>query len=142
MKLSRLAFVLSLLLLNSCSKKTVDGIDFTIKDLEGKTVSLSQYRGKTVLLNIWATWCAPCKREIPDLKQIYADQKDHDVVVLGVLLASESAEKSKPFVQQLGIDYPVWYGDDTFEQMFNINAFPTTIIIDKNGKAVKSGVGA
>lgn len=129
----------------ACGNKqtTVDGVvNFTITDLDGKTVEFSQYRGKTVLLNIWATWCGPCLKEIPDLKEIHRDYKDKGVVVLGVLLDSESPEAAKPIViDQLKIDYPTWYGNDDFAKQFGIQAFPTTVIIDKNGKVVSQNLG-
>jgi cytochrome c-type biogenesis protein len=129
----------------ACGNKQapMDGaVNFTITDLDGKTVEFSQYRGKTVLLNIWATWCGPCLKEIPDLKEIHRDYKDKGVVVLGVLLDSESPEAAKPIViDQLKIDYPTWYGNDDFAKQFGIQAFPTTVIIDKNGKVVSQNLG-
>lgn len=131
--------------LSACGKKELapdGGIDFTVTDLNGKAVTFSEYRGKTVLLNIWATWCGPCLKEIPDLKEIHRDYKDKGVVVLGVLLESESPEAAKPIVMdQLKIDYPTWYGNDEFAKQFRIQAFPTTVIIDKNGKIVSHNVG-
>ncbi|MBX7153212.1 TlpA family protein disulfide reductase, partial [bacterium] len=117
------------LIFSGCGKKESiqpvndGGINFTIQDLDGKTVSLSEYRGKTVLLNIWATWCGPCIKEIPELKEIHAELKNNGVVVLGVLLDSESPEKAKPIVyDELKIDYPTWYGDDAFARQFQIAA--------------------
>jgi thiol-disulfide isomerase/thioredoxin len=134
-----------LLMFGGCAKKQAvadGGIDFNVMDLDGKAVKFSDYRGKTVLLNIWATWCGPCIKEIPDLKEIYAQFKDKNVVVLGVLLDSESPAAAKPIVlEQLRIDYPTWYGDDAFAKQFGIQAFPTTVIIDKNGKIVSQNVG-
>ncbi|HMW32903.1 MAG TPA: TlpA disulfide reductase family protein [bacterium] len=142
MRWSLAIFVLAGLMSSGCNKPGSGGaVDFTIKDLDGNTVSLSQYRGKTVLLNIWATWCGPCKKEIPDLIALHNEMKDKDVVVLGVLLESESAEASKPTVKEFNINYPVWYGDDAFAQQFQVQAFPTTVIIDKNGKSVKTMIG-
>ena len=119
------------------------GINFSIKDLDGRSVSFTEFRGKTVMLNIWATWCKPCLHEIPDLKALHEELKSKDVVVLGVLLESGSAEEARPMVvDQLKINYPVWYGDDAFARLFKVEAFPTTVIIDKNGKALKMMLGA
>lgn len=119
------------------------GINFTVVDLNGREVSLAQFRGKTVLLNIWATWCKPCIREIPDLKAVHEDLKDQGVVVLGVLLESGSPEEARPLVeQQLQINYPVWYGDDAFARLFKVEAFPTTVIIDRTGKVSQVMLGA
>lgn len=143
--ISQIVFVVCLLVLSGCAKKdgaTDGGIDFTVTDLDGRTVQLSEFRGKTVLLNIWATWCGPCIKEIPDLKEIYEQLKDKDVVVLSVLLDSESPEAAKPIVRdQLKINYPTWYGNDAFAKQFQIQAFPTTVIIDKNGKIISRNVG-
>ncbi len=138
------AIVLFFFVFFACGNKqaTTDGIvNFTATDLDGKTMEFLQYRGKTVVLNVWATWCGPCLKEIPDLKEIHREFKDKGVVVLGVLLESESPEAAKPIVEQLTIDYPTWYGNDEFAKQFGIQAFPTTIIIDKNGKIVSQNVG-
>lgn len=137
------AIVLFFFVFFACgNKQTTDGVvNFTVTDLDGKTMEFSQYRGKTVVLNVWATWCGPCLKEIPDLKEIHREFKDKGVVVLGVLLESESPEAAKPIVEQLTIDYPTWYGNDEFAKQFSIQAFPTTIIIDKNGKIVSQNVG-
>lgn len=130
---------------SGCSKQNAsvtEGVDFTIKDLDGNQVQLSQFRGKTVLLNIWATWCGPCLKEIPDLMEIHEQYHDQGVVVLGVLLESDSPEAAKPIVrEQLKITYPTWYGDDAFAKLFQVRAFPTTVIVDKNGKLVSRNVG-
>ncbi|MBL7994249.1 TlpA family protein disulfide reductase [bacterium] len=142
---SAIVIMLMMVSIFSCGKKEAGlggAVDFSITDLEGNSVKLSEYRGKTVLVNVWATWCAPCIKEIPDLKEIHAEYKDSNVVVLGVLLESQSPEAAKPMVvDQLQINYPTWYGDDAFAKQFQIQAFPTTIIIDKNGKVVSRNVG-
>ncbi len=133
----------AVLLLSGCSKKqTMDGeVDFTIKDLNGKSVQLSQFRGKTVLLNIWATWCGPCKKEIPDLVQLHNETKDKNIVILGVLLESESAEAAKPIVESFAVNYPTWYGDQNFAELFKVEAFPTTVIFDPSGRVKRSMIG-
>lgn len=140
-------FLLSLFVL-ACGSKTTPsehsmssgavndgGINFTIKDLDGNDVQLASYRGKTVLLNIWATWCGPCKKEIPDLNTIHRDYSDKDVVVIGVLLESGTMEDAKKAVMEdFKIDYPTWYGDMQFARQFEVIGFPLTVIIDKEGK--------
>jgi thiol-disulfide isomerase/thioredoxin len=138
-----IAGILTVSALAACGKKeTPPGtVDFTVQDLNGNRVSLSEYHGKTVLLNIWATWCKPCIHEIPDLKAIYEEHKGNDLVVLGVLLESGSPDKAKPAVEALKINYPVWYGDDAFARQFEVQAFPTTVIIDKEGRIVRTMIG-
>lgn len=126
-----------LVLMAACGQKIKDdGIDFTIVDLEGQSQTFSQFRGKTVLLNVWATWCAPCIKEIPDLQDLHSNLQEQRVVILGVLLDSKSPEAAKPMVEKLAISYPTWYGDDDFARQFQIAVFPTTFIIDSTGKVV------
>ncbi len=111
------------------------GINFTARNFDGEEVQLADYRGKTVLLNIWATWCGPCKKEIPDLNIISRDYQDKDVVVIGVLLESGPLEQAKKVVaEEFTIDYPTWIGDDAFARQFDVIGFPLTVIIDKAGK--------
>ena len=118
------------------------GIDFAIQDMEGNPVQLSQYRGKTVLLNIWATWCGPCKREIPDLNTVHAEFASKNVVVLGVLLESGPREDAKAAMEKnFVIQYPQWYGNEALGRQFEVIAFPTTIVIDKSGKIVDRMIG-
>jgi len=117
--------------LAGCKKNTAG-----LQDLDGQSVALSDYHGKTVLMNIWATWCGPCLKEIPDLKALQ-DEKSDSLVILGVLLDSGSPEAARPIVlDELKINYPVWYGDDAFGQKFQISVFPTTLILDKEGKII------
>jgi cytochrome c biogenesis protein CcmG/thiol:disulfide interchange protein DsbE len=80
--------------------------DFTLDTLDGRRVSLSDYEGSIVLVNLWATWCEPCRTEVPDIEAAYRAHQDEGFVVLGVDL-QEPAETVKPFVNQFGITYPV-----------------------------------
>src|SRR5687767_3343855 len=84
-------------------------LDFTVKDIAGKDVRLSQYQGQVVLLNFWATWCVPCKREIPALTALYRDYKKRGFVVLGVSVDSE-IRAIKPFAREMKMNYPVLIG--------------------------------
>lgn len=121
---------------------TDGGIDFAVQDLNGGPVQLSQYRGKVVLLNIWATWCGPCKKEIPDLNEIHAEYGSQDVVVLGVLLESGTREEVKAALDKdFTLHYPQWLGDEKLSRQFEISGFPTTIIIDKEGKIRERLIG-
>jgi len=116
-------------------------IDFTLKDQYGNTHTLSDYKGKTVFLNFWATWCPPCRAEMPDIQKIYEFYKkdeDDSLVILGVAGPSQGQEKSKQgvidFLEENGYTYPVLM-DMTGEQFMNygVYALPTTYMIDKDG---------
>lgn len=118
--------------------KTIPAIDFTLKDQYGNTHTLSDYKGKTVFLNFWATWCSPCKAEMPDIQKLYEEFQQEDVVILGVAAPGLGREKSeegiKGFLEENGYTYPVVMdtGAEAF-QAYGINSFPTTFMIDKDG---------
>jgi peroxiredoxin len=111
-------------------------LDFELVDLKGQQVKLSDLRGKVVLLNFWATWCPPCKAEIPDLIKFYEDFKDKDVVILGVdLTQSEKSQNAvADFLKSYGITYPVALDTDgTASKMYQVTGIPTSYIIDTQG---------
>lgn len=110
-------------------------LDFTVKDVAGKDVRLSQYKGRVVLLNFWATWCGPCRREIPSLVALYRDYKDRGFVVLGVSVDSE-VRLVKPFARVMKMNYPVLIGAgrDEFSDAFGpFIGFPTSVILARDG---------
>ncbi len=115
--------------------------DFTLVDTQGKKVSLSQFKGKVVIIDFWATWCPPCRRGIPDLISIKKEFKNK-IVVIGVSLDVETKKDVVPFIKNYGINYPVVYATNQIVQDYgNIEAIPTSFIIDKNGKIIKQHVG-
>lgn len=108
---------------------------FELKDLDGKTVKLSDFKGKVVLLNFWATWCPPCREEIPDLIALQNKYRDKGLVVLGVSLDQKGPAPVKSFVGRMKINYPVVIGDEKTAMNYGgIQAIPTTFYIDRNGK--------
>lgn len=118
--------------------KTIPAIDFTLKDQYGNTHTLSDYKGKTVFLNFWATWCSPCKAEMPDIQKLYEEFQQEDVVILGVAAPNLGREKSeegiKGFLEEKGYTYPVVMDTEAEAfQAYGINSFPTTFMIDKDG---------
>ena len=115
--------------------------DFTLKDGDGKVVHLSDYRGKVVLLDFWATWCGPCKIEIPWFIEF---QKAHreGFAVLGVSMDDEGWEVVKPFLAKAKVNYRVVIGNDQTSQEYGgIDALPTTFLIDREGRIAAVHVG-
>jgi thiol-disulfide isomerase/thioredoxin len=107
--------------------------DFTLVDLEGNEVTLSDFRGKTVFLNFWATWCPPCRAEMPEIEAVYQEYKNKDVVVIGVDIRETKAEVLQ-FVQQGG--YTWTFVLDTSGEVtvnYQITAIPTSFFIDGDG---------
>jgi cytochrome c biogenesis protein CcmG/thiol:disulfide interchange protein DsbE len=108
--------------------------DFTLSDAAGKTVRLSDYRGKVVLLNFWATWCAPCQKEVPWFVELQDKYRD-DVVVLGVSFDEEGWAVVKPFITERKVNYPVVLaGPDLPRQYRAIESLPATLMIDRDGR--------
>lgn len=115
--------------------------DFMFKDTHGQVQRLSDYRGKWVLVNFWATWCPPCLQEVPDLITLHNVHHDKDLVVIGVSLDS-TKEAVQRFVAKHAVTYPVVVGDYKMaEQIGEIEALPTSYLFDPNGKAVVAHTG-
>jgi thiol-disulfide isomerase/thioredoxin len=106
-------------------------IDFTLKDLEGNDVSLSDFQGKIVLLNFWATWCVFCDIEMPDLERLYTENED--IVVLGVNVG-EDIDLVKDYVDEKNLSFPIVLDETTeIASDYLISGLPTTYFIDENG---------
>ncbi len=113
-----------------------------LKDLEGKPVKLSDYKGKVVILNFWATWCPPCREETPDLVALQNEYKDQGLVVIGVSLDEGGVAKVKSFASKMKINYPVVMGDGkTVEAYGNFQAIPSTFYIDRAGNLAGTHTG-
>lgn len=107
--------------------------DFSLMDLDGKTVHLSDYKGKTVLINAWATWCPPCRAEMPDLENYYRQQKDNDFVILAIN-AGDTLEQAQGFVRSNNLSFPVLLDPEVeILQALGITGFPTSILINPDG---------
>ena len=110
--------------------------DFTLPDLNGRQQQFSQWDDKVVLLNFWATWCPPCRREMPDFIEVYTQYKDKDFIVIGVGIDDE--DRIADFVKKLAVNYPILVGGQAAMQVSyrygnNSGALPYSIIIDKKG---------
>ena len=116
--------------------------DFTLVDLEGNPVTLSDFRGKTVFVNFWATWCPPCRAEMPEIESLYQEYKDRGVVVIGVDIMEAQAQV-RQYVQQGG--YSWIFVLDTSGKVavdYRITAIPTSFFIDKDGIIQVVAIGA
>lgn len=115
-------------------------IDFTLSSLNGKQYSISDFRGKKVVLNFFATWCPPCRAEIPDFERFYQSKKD-SIVTIGIDI-QEDKVAVKEFANSIGITYPVLLDSDgKIASSFGIEGIPTTFLLDENGKLIKKNVG-
>ena len=107
--------------------------DFALETVDGTEVSLSEYRGNVVLINFWATWCPPCRAEIPDLEAAYRTRQDDGFVVLGVNV-EEPREAVAPFVEAMGMSYPVLLDKGgQVMKMYRAPGLPISLILDRDG---------
>ena len=116
--------------------------DFSLPDKNGKPISLSQFRGKVVFLNIWATWCGPCRIEMPAMEKLYQKFKSESFVILAVSIDSQGESVVMPFLKKHGITFPIlFYPDSSIMDIYMVNALPTSYIIDKKGNIVTQVLG-
>ena len=126
---------------NDLSSDNNKAPNFTLVDTNGKKIKLSDYRGKVVILDFWATWCPPCRKGIPDLIEIQKEFKNK-VAIIGVSLDTDTKGDVVPFIKNFGINYPVVLGNQDIVQAYgNIEAIPTSFVIDKKGNIVNHHVG-
>jgi len=137
---------LAMLLSSAPRAQTVLAPDFTLKNLEGVATTLRQEHGKVVLLNFWATWCPPCRTEIPILMKLQATYGPGRLVVLGVAMDEEGPKVVVPFVQRerfaLGgttapMNYAVLIGTDVVADAYHVDGLPMTVLIDSAGREVR-----
>ena len=116
--------------------------EFSLKDADGRTVKLSDYAGKVVLLDLCATWCGPCKIEVPWLVEFERKYKDRGFAVIGVSMDEDGWESVKPFASRMGMNYRTVLGDDSVAQSYGgVEALPTTFLIDQSGRIASVHVG-
>jgi thiol-disulfide isomerase/thioredoxin len=117
-------------------------IDFKLKDLDGKEFSLSDLKGKKVFLNFWATWCPPCKAEMPEIEKLYQETQDSDLVIVAVEIG-ESLDTVKSFINSNKYSFKVLLdSDQSVASKYNIASIPTSYFINVDGNIVSKKVGA
>ena len=112
--------------------------EFSLKDLNGKNVRLSDFKGKVVLVNFWASWCPPCKMEIPGFQKTYAAYKNKGFAIIGIA----TDDVSQSFIKDMGMTYPVVMADDKVISGYgNISGIPTSFLVGKDGRIIKKVMG-
>jgi thiol-disulfide isomerase/thioredoxin len=122
--------------------KPVPAPDFTLPDLEGRAVSLKDHAGKVVLIDFWATWCAPCRKELPMFQALQNQFRDRGFEVIGISLDEESEKVVPPFIKTVGINYTNLLGDDDIAELYGpIAGIPTFVLVDRDGKIRRRATG-
>ena len=115
---------------------------FSLPDLEGKTVSLADFKGKVVILDFWATWCPPCRAEVPDFVRIQSKYRDKGLVVVGLSMDAGGAKDVRPFAEEFNVNYAMLIAkEETPNAYGGIAGIPTTFVLDRQGRIVKKFVG-
>lgn len=125
------------------SSRTVVAPDFSLRDLDGNVRRLASFRGRVVLLSFWATWCPPCRTEMPLIEALYQAFKGHDFEVVAVASDVQGAEVVQPFVTQLHLSFTTLL--DTTGQvtrLYGVTSLPTTYLLDREGRLVTVAVGS
>jgi thiol-disulfide isomerase/thioredoxin len=135
----------------SATSKPVDAPTVSLKDLNDKDVNLQQYKGQVVLVNFWATWCAPCKEEIPWMIEFQQKYSSRGFTILGISMDADGKKAVEPFLdkqrfdvdgQKVAMDYPILIGNDEVGDKFGgILGLPTSMLITRDGKKVRTIVG-
>lgn len=116
--------------------------DFTLKTLKGETVSLKDYRGRLIFLNFWATWCGPCRAEMPSMQRLWEEFKEEDFVILAINIQEESKLVSS-FMNERGLSFPVLLDEKgKVARTYGIRGIPTTFFLNPEGEIIGKAVGA
>ena len=117
--------------------------DFTLKTSDGKVVKLSKLKGKVVVINFWATWCGPCRSEIPAFNELYKQYAERGVEFIGISVDEGGWSDVKPFVEKMHMAYPVVLGDAALTRLYGgVDAIPTTFVVDRDGFLVERHIGS
>lgn len=117
--------------------------DFSLMDMQGQKVSLADFKGKVVILNFWATWCSPCREEMPSMEMLYRKYKDQGLVILAVNVEKDAAKIVKNFLQRTPYTFPILLDDKAeVQSLYKVFRFPETFVIDRSGNVVETVTGA
>ncbi len=126
----------------SRSRASFPAPDFSVIDLQGNHHRLSEFRGKVVLLNIWATWCAPCRQEMPSMEVLQRKFEGRDFVILAVSQDEDGRSAVEPFVKEFGLTFPVMLDPQgEVGQKYGVTGYPETFLIDKSGTVQLRHIG-
>lgn len=115
---------------------------WTMTDLDGRSVSSTNYAGQVVVLNFWATWCPPCVRELPELREFHTEHSARGLVVIGASVDEGDVEKIRSFATRYRLPYPVLRADPVLQETYAVGSLPTTVIINRQGQVVARYLGA
>ncbi|MDD2557449.1 MAG: TlpA disulfide reductase family protein [Desulfuromonadaceae bacterium] len=117
--------------------------DFTLIDMQGKKVTLSDLRGQVVLVNFWATWCPPCRQEMPSMEELYKQLKPHGVELLAINIEENGPKAVADFLTNKAHSFPILFDQQAqVQRLYRVSRFPETFIVDRNGNIVEHVVGA
>ncbi len=149
------AVFLALVLLNACNDPSEEaqpvqprGLvgqaapDFALRDMQGREVKLSQFKGQVVLLNFWASWCPPCREEMPSMETLYRDKREKGLVILAVNVEENGRQAVSEFLRRTPYSFPILLDDQNIAQRsYGVFRFPESFIIDRNGMVVEKIIG-
>lgn len=116
--------------------------DFSVVDLHGQAVRLSAFRGKVVMLNLWTTWCPPCREEMPSMERLYTKLRGRDFQLLAVSEDEEGRRAVEPFVQTMALSFPVLLDPEhQVGERYEVTGYPETFLIDRSGRVVQHVIG-
>ncbi|MFO0793499.1 MAG: redoxin domain-containing protein [Candidatus Brocadiaceae bacterium] len=135
-----ITFMVALTLFVAASNSFANGSIKRIKFSELNSI-LESNKGKVVVVDLWATWCPPCRKEIPGFVNIYAKYREKGVEVIGIAYDEKGEEVLPPFMNKMGINYPVYLDGGGIAEAYDLRAYPTTIVYGKDGKVASKHVG-
>jgi peroxiredoxin len=148
----RFAWLLLMLFSFGCADTPAPGVgvevgllapDFQVKNLRGGTATLSAYRGKVVLMNFWATWCGPCKAEMPSMEALYREYREAGLEILAISIDTSGAPPVRAYIEEFGFSFPVLLDSDyRINDLYRVRVVPTSLIIDRDGVVVRRLLGA